>query len=63
MKLKQNEAKIPKFSECVSCFLVPLVEVVIEILEFENGTSEHENFSLIGRDVSPIYFVLYDLSK
>ena len=34
--------------------------MVIEIFKFENRTSDGENFLPIGRDDSPVYFVLYD---
>ena len=33
--------------------------MVIEIFKFENRTSDGENFLPIGRDDSPVYFVLY----
>ena len=57
MKLKPNRAYFPKFSENVSSFFVSLV--VIEIFKFENRTSNGEKFLPIGRDDSPVYFVLY----
>ena len=34
--------------------------MLIEIFKFENRTSDGENFLPIGRDDSPVYFVLYD---
>ena len=58
MKSKPNEAWFPKFSENISSFFVSLM--VIEIFKFENRTSDGENFLPIGRDDSPVYFVLYD---
>ena len=33
--------------------------MVIEIFKFETRTSDGENFLPIGRDDSPVYFVLY----
>ena len=33
--------------------------MVIEIFKFENRTSDGEIFLAIGRDDSPVYFVLY----
>ena len=33
--------------------------MVIEIFKFENRTSDGENFLPMGRDDSPVYFVLY----
>ena len=33
--------------------------MVIEIFKFEDRTSDGENFLPIGRDDSPVYFVLY----
>ena len=35
--------------------------MVIEIFKFENRKSDGENFLPIGRDNSPLYFVLYAL--
>ena len=57
MKSKPNEAQFPKFSEDVRSFFVSLM--IIEILMFENRTSDGEKFLPIGRDDSPVYFVLY----
>ena len=36
--------------------------MVIEIFKFENRTSDGENFLPIGRDDSPVYFVLYGMA-
>ena len=58
MKSKPIEAIFPKFSENVSSFFVTLM--VIEIFKFENRTSDGEKILPIGRDYSPVYFVLYD---
>ena len=57
MKPMLNEAGIPKFSENISSFFVSLV--LNEIFNFENRTSDGENFHrAIWRDDSPVYFVL-----
>ena len=37
--------------------------MVIEKFKFENRTSDGEFFLPIGRDDSPVYFVLYALDK
>ena len=37
--------------------------MAIEIFKFENRTSDGEKFLPIGRDDSPVYFVLYDIAK
>ena len=37
--------------------------MVIEKFKFENRTSDGEIFLPIGRDDSPVYFVLYDFSQ
>ena len=37
--------------------------MVIEIFKFETRTSDGENFLPIGRDDSPVYFVLYGTTK
>ena len=34
--------------------------MAIKIFKFENRTSDGENFLPIGRDDSPVYFVLYE---
>ena len=61
MKSKPNEAGFPKFSENVSSFFVSLM--VIEIFKFENRTSDGEKFLPMGRDDSPVHFVLYGQTK